>query len=172
MSGWHIRLARPDDAEAYSAVEEDAAGLLREDPSLAGIPVPPTEDAAHYRSLIRRGHCLTAYEGERVIGFAAAAPLRRELHLAELSVARSHQRIGVGATLLEALAIDGRNSGMRAITLNTYIDIPWNAPFYARHGFVELQDFEGRPHLAQSLEKAVALGLPRERRCAMIRFLS
>ena len=171
MSGWHIRLAQSEDAEGFHEVEEDAARLLLEEPSLDGIPVPPSESAHHYRRLIRKGHCLTAYEGERIVGFAAAAPIRRELHLAEISVARTHQRCGIGATLLEALAIDAANSGFRAITLNTYIDIPWNAPFYARHGFVELQDFDGRPHLAESLEKAVELGLPRERRCAMIRFL-
>ena len=171
MSGWHIRLARDDDAQAFHEVETDAAGLLQDEPSLAGIPVPPAESAEHYRRLIRRGHCLTAYEGERIVGFAAAAPIRRELHLAEISVARTHQQIGIGATLLEALAIDGRNAGFRAITLNTYIDVPWNAPFYASHGFVELHDLEGRPHLADSLEKAARLGLPRERRCAMIRFL-
>jgi len=67
--------------------------------------------------------------------------------------------------------LDARNSGFQAITLNTYRDIPWNAPFYARHGYVEVENFEGRPHLAQSLDSAVELGMPRERRCAMINFL-
>lgn len=171
MSDWHIRLARPEDAEGFHAVEEDAANLLRDEPSLQGVPVPPSQSADEYRKLIRRGHCLTAHEAERVVGFAAAAPVGRELHLHELSVARSHQRCGIGATLLEALAVDARNCGLRAITLSTYLDIPWNAPFYARHGFVELAELESRPHLAQSLETAVTLGLPRERRCAMIRFL-
>jgi GNAT superfamily N-acetyltransferase len=91
--------------------------------------------------------------------------------LNEISVAREHQGQGIGAGLLEALAVDARNSGFSAITLNTYRDIAWNAPFYARHSFVEVENFEGRPHLAQSLEAAVELGLPRDRRCAMIRFL-
>ncbi|MBX7497029.1 GNAT family N-acetyltransferase [Qipengyuania sp. 6B39] len=171
MSEWHIRLARPGDAEGFHAVEEDAANLLRDEPSLQGVSLPPSQSADAYRKLIRRGHCLTAHEAERVVGFAAAAPVGRELHLHELSVARSHQRCGIGATLLEALAVDARNCGLRAITLNTYLDIPWNAPFYARHGYVELEELDSRPHLAQSLEAAVARGLPRERRCVMIRFL-
>ena len=171
MSEFSIRLARPEDAEAYHRVEEDAATLLHEEPSLAGIPVPPSGTADHYRSVIAKGNCLSATVGDEVVGFAASGRVGRELHLHELSVARAHQGKCIGATLLRALAIDARNCGMRAITLNTYRDIPWNGPFYARHGFVEVENFEGREHLAESLEAAVALGLPRERRCAMIKFL-
>ncbi len=171
MSDWSLRLARAEDAGAFHTVEEDAADLLRQEPSLQGIPVPPSTSAADYHILIGKGHCLSATLNGQVIGFAAARPVGRELHLDEISVSRSHQGKGIGAALLEALAVDAGNSGFRAITLNTYRDIPWNAPFYARHGFVEVENFEGRPHLAESLEGAVALGMPRERRCAMIRFL-
>ena len=171
MSDWSLRLARADDGEAFHTVEIDAATLLRDDPALVGVPVPPANDADHYRALIRKGRCLTAIAKSQVIGFAAAGPVGRELHLQELSVARVFQRRGVGTTLLKALAVDGRNSGFRAITLNTYRDVPWNGPFYARHGFVELHDLTSRPHLVQSWEKAEAIGLPMERRCAMIRFL-
>ena len=171
MSDFAIRLARPEDAAGFHEVEEDAATLLREEPSLAGIPVPPSESAEHYRKLIAKGNCLTAVADDRLVGFAAAGRVGRELHLHELSVRRDSQQKGIGSTLLRALAIDARNCGMRAITLNTYRDIPWNAPFYARHGFVEVENFEGRTHLAESLEAAVAFGLPRDRRIAMIRFL-
>ena len=171
MSNFSIRLARPTDAEAFHAVEEDAAGLLREEPSLADIPVPPSTSADDYRASIKRGQCLTATIDDEVVGFAAAGRIGRELHLHELSVAREHQGKRIGSTLLRALKIDAVNSGVRAITLNTYRDIPWNAPFYAKHGFVEVENFEGRPHLAQSLDDAVALGMPRERRCAMICFI-
>ena len=111
---------------------------------------------------------MTPFKG----GFAAAARVGRELHLHELSVARAHQGKRIGATLLTALKIDAANSGLRAITLNTYRDIPWNGPFYSRHGFVEIENFEGRQHLVQSLDEAVAFGLPRDRRCAMIHFLN
>jgi GNAT superfamily N-acetyltransferase len=171
MSDFSIRLARPQDAAAFHRVEEDAATLLAQEPSLQGIPTPPSGTAEHYRKTIAAGNCLAATSGDDVIGFAAAGRVGRELHLHELSVMRAHQQRGIGATLLRALAIDARNCGMRAITLNTYRDIAWNGPFYARHGFVEVENFEGRDHLAQSLEAAEELGMPRERRCAMILFL-
>lgn len=171
MNNFSIRLARPEDARGFHEVEVDAATLLAEAASLEGVPIPPAESQRHYRKLIARGNCLSAVESDQLIGFAAAGRVGRELHLHELSVRRSAQGHGIGATLLRALTIDARNCGIRAITLNTFRDIPWNAPFYARHGFVEVENFEGRPHLVESLDAAAAFGLPRERRIAMILFL-
>lgn len=171
MSAYHIRLARPGDAEAFHLVEEDAAGLLREEPSLADTVIPPTASAADHARIIAKGRSLAAVHDDEVIGFAAIGTAGRELHLAELSVARAHQRCGVGSLLMRAMLIDARNSGYRAITLNTYRDIAWNAPFYARFGFVEVENFEGHPHLLESRRGAEAIGLPMDRRCAMICFL-
>ncbi|MXO63973.1 GNAT family N-acetyltransferase [Altererythrobacter oceanensis] len=131
----------------------------------------PGASPDNYRAMIRRGNCLSATVSDEVIGFAAAGRCGRELHLHELSVARAHQGKGIGATLLRALAIDARNCGLRAITLNTFRDIAWNAPFYARQGFVEIENFEGREHLRDSHDAAVDLGMPGDRRCAMIKFL-
>lgn len=171
MSDFSIRLARREDAAAFHAVENNAATLLAEEPSLEGIPIPPAGSVDHYEKLIAQRQCLSSLVADEVVGFAAAGRVGRGLHLHEISVARAHQRRGIGATLLRALSIDARNSGLRDITLNTYRDIPWNAPFYAQHGFVEVENFEGRKHLAQSLEAAAELGMPRDRRCAMILFL-
>ena len=171
MTEWSLRLARKSDAQAFHDVEEDAAGLLRSEPLLENIPIPPSTSAEHHAKTIAKGRSLTAAIGEQVIGFAAAAPVGRELHLNELSVLRAHQQRGIGATLLGALKIDARNSGFRAITLSTFREVPWNAPFYARHGFVEVVNLEEHPHLAESLAGAVELGIPAETRCAMIHFL-
>lgn len=155
---WSLRLARLDDAESFHRVEEDAAEILRAAPELAGVDIPPSQSAQDYARLIRRGHCLSAVAQEEVIGFAAAAPSGRELHLHELAVARSWQRKRIGATLLEALAIDARNSGFKAIALTTWRDIAWNAPFYAAHGFVEIANEDPEQTLAPD-------------RCAMVRLL-
>ena len=167
MSGaWSLRLARSEDAGAFHRVEEDAADLLRSAPELANTAIRPSRSEQDYARLIRRGHCLSAIAGDEIIGFAAAAPEGRELHLHELSVTRSWQRRRVGATLLAARAIDARNSGFRAITLSTFRDFAWNAPFYAAHGFVEVANGDGENDTG-----AVEHGAPDLPRCAMIRLL-
>ena len=173
MTGvWSLRLARSEDAGAFHRVEEDAADLLRSAPELANSTIPPSRSEQDYARLIRRGYCLSAIAGDEIIGFAAAAPQGRELHLHELSVARSWQRRRIGATLLEALAIDARNSGFRAITLTTWRDIAWNAPFYAAHGFVEVANNDGGAVEDGPVDdSAIEDGAPDLPRCAMVRLL-
>ena len=155
MSDFSIRLAQIDDAQAFHEVEEDAAQLLANEPSLEGVPVPPSRTPDEYRTMIGQRHCLTAASGGRVVGFAAARRIGKEVHLHELSVASAFQRKRIGATLLSALKIDCKNAGVRALTLLTYRDIPWNAPFYERHGFVVIEDLDAYPRLAQGHAAAV-----------------
>lgn len=171
MNHFSIRLARVEDARHLPAIELAAGQLFREIEGLAGVAgmhaIPEEKQAA----LIRRGHSLVAESQDRLVGFISTEPFRRELHIRELSVHPDMQRQGVGSVLLRALGIDARNSGFAALTLTTFADVPWNAPFYARHGFEMVADLDVHPRLKADIEQEVAHGLPRERRWAMIRFL-
>ena len=42
---------------------------------------------------------------------------------------------------------DANNRGLSAVTLTTFCDIPWNAPYYERLGFSELPEPEWGPQL-------------------------
>lgn len=171
MSDFSIRLARVEDARHLPAIELAAGRLFRDVAGLSGIAgthaIPEEKQAA----LIRKGHSLVAEADGRMVGFISTEPFRRELHIREFSVHPDVQRQGVGSVLLRALAIDAHNSGFAALTLTTFIDVAWNAPFYARHGFERIADLEAYPRLKADIEQEAAHGLPRERRCAMIRFL-
>ena len=171
MNDWRLRLARVDEASAFHEIETDAAAALAGQPILLNVPLPPPRTEDEYASLIAKRHCLTALIEDRPVGFAACMPVGRSLHIAELSVARAHQRRGVGAGLLRAVGIDALNGGFDALTLDTFREVALNAPFYARHGFVEVENFENWPHLRRSLDDAVARGMPADKRIAMVRFL-
>jgi hypothetical protein len=54
-----------------------------------------------------------------------------------------------------------------SVTLTTFRDIAWNAPFYARCGFAELADRDLNPRLAAIRVREAALGLDVANRCAM-----
>ena len=171
MSDFSIRLARAEDADALPAVELAAGKLFETAEGLASVAGMHAIPAGEQRRLIRKGHSLVAEADGRIVGFLSTEPFRRELHIREFSVHPDHQGQGIGAVLLRAVAIDARNSGFSAITLTTFADVPWNGPFYARHGFETVTDLDAHPRLNAAIEQEVQHGLPREGRIAMILFL-
>lgn len=171
MSDWSLRLARPEDADALPDIEMAAGALFRTLPDLAEIAGNHAIPPERHRQYIRKGHCLVAHLGERPIGFIATEPFRRELHVWEMSVHPDGQRKGIGAGLMRACMIDGRNAGFKAVTLTTFRDVAWNGPFYARLGFDEVTALDAHPRLAAELALEADNGMPADRRCAMIAFL-
>jgi GNAT superfamily N-acetyltransferase len=165
---WSLRLARPADAAAMPKIEHAAAIAFAD---IAGVDITRTRSEADFARLIRKGHCLVAYVGERMAGFIVTEPFSRELHIWEMDVLPEYQRRGIGAGLVRAALIDARNSGFRAVTLTTFRDLSWNAPFYARLGFEEVTALDAHLRLAGELALEADYGLPMERRCAMICFL-
>ncbi len=55
---------------------------------------------------------------------------------------------GLGATLIDNLATTARTEGRPGLTLTTFRDVPWNAPYYQRLGFVIVDPAEQGPELA------------------------
>lgn len=168
---WSLRLARARDAEALPAIERAAAGKFAEDADLGQIDFSETWPVPDLRRMIGKGHCLVAESGQSIVGFLVSEPFRRELHIWEMDVEPRLQGLGIGSGLVRACQIDARNCGFAALTLTTFRDVPWNAPFYKRLGFVEVSDLQASPRLAGQLEEEAADGLPAARRCAMIHFL-
>ena len=72
-------------------------------------------------------------------------------HLEQLSVHPDHARRGIGRALLRAGCAWATEQGYRELTLATYRDVPWNGPFYASEGFVEVGPVDDW-HLARGLE--------------------
>ncbi len=168
---WSLRLARPEDAELMPAIESAASALFMGDPELAGLDLDDPWEPPELRTMIRKGHCLVSHVGDRMAGFLVNEPFRTELHIWEMDVHPDFQGRGIGAGMLRACLVDARNTGFSAITLTTFRDLPWNAPFYARLGFEEVTALDAHPRLAGELALEADNGLPADRRCAMICFL-
>lgn len=105
-------------------------------------------------------------EGE-LIGFAAAQAYFDALHLWELAVRRDRQGGGAGRALIETVVAEARRLELRAVTLTTFRDIPWNGPLYARLGFHEVPPVQLNGRLTAVLMRERRLGLDAEARCAM-----
>ena len=104
-------------------------------------------------------------EGE-VVGYLAATISDDRLHIDEVDVLRAYQGRGLGRRLLQTAADHARGAGMKRLTLTTFRDVPWNAPFYASFGFREWAPEEAPASIRQSLTYEAAKGL--QNRCAMV----
>jgi len=108
-----------------------------------------------------------ATEADQPIGFASTEPFEDALHLWELAVRLDAQRRGAGRALVMAVAADARARRLPAVTLTTFRDISWNAPFYRRLGFAEVPWAEAGPRLAGLHDLEAERGLDVANRCAM-----
>lgn len=82
-----------------------------------------------------------------VAGFVAVMPLDDEAFVLQLSVRRANQGRGVGRKLMTGIEDWARGQGLSGMTLTTFRDVPWNAPFYASLGYSEIAADKSRPGL-------------------------
>lgn len=120
------------------------------------LPASPPGRAA---ALAARGFALVAIDADdRPLGFAHVLEFDARFHLEQLSVDPDAQGRGIGAALLAAAEDGVRARGASVVTLRTFADVPWNAPFYRRHGYV---DADLPVAMTGLLEAEVRLGLLR-----------
>ena len=135
-------------------------------PELAWVADEPLADPSSFLPLIAAGTVWVAEDSDDgVIGELRSEVFGDVLHIHELAVAKDSQRHGLGRRLIDVAAQAARSRGLKAITLTTFRHVAWNAPFYARYGFVELSDAQSDARLTQILRAEEGRGLPN--RCAM-----
>jgi len=139
-----VRLARPSDLRHLAAVEESGVAMFRDhlgDAVLDAVPALTATPPSGSERDLAPGFLLVAEQDGEVVGFAHVTTYAVQddvAHLEQLSVRPEHGRRGTGTRLVEAAAEEARWAGYAALVLCTYRDLPWNAPFYARAGFVEV----------------------------------
>jgi predicted N-acetyltransferase YhbS len=71
----------------------------------------------------------------------------------------SHTRQGLGRRLLETAVLWAEQQSLSAVTLTTFADVPWNAPYYQRLGFQTLAESELTEGLQRIVKHEAARGL-------------
>lgn len=161
-----IRLARPEDAALLPAIERSAGALFRAAPGLEWIADDAVMSETEHLRLIARGTSWVAQASEQLCGFLCGERFDDALHVWELAVDAGHQRMGLGLRLVQAACRHARAAGLSAVTLTTFRDLAWNAPWYARMGFREERPLPGS-RLHAVLQAEAGHGLPAHRRVAM-----
>jgi GNAT superfamily N-acetyltransferase len=115
---------------------ELAAGRLLVGRGLPESALAAGSDAAALQSAQRAGLLWVAFSPDaRPVGFARVGRLAGAAHLEEIDVHPAHGRRGIGTALVETVCRWAYAEGLSAVTLTTFRDVPWNAPFYSRLGF-------------------------------------
>lgn len=120
---------------------------------------------------IRARRAWVVEDDRAVAGYLLADVVDRCAHVEQVTVHPRHARRRLGAALLDHLADRARTCGLRAVTLTTYRDVPWNGPYDESVGFRWLADHEITPGLAALRAREVARGLDRWPRGGMRRDL-
>jgi len=166
-----IRKARLDDLPVLADIERDADQLFLQTDMPEIGEAEPTDPAALAR-LVDDGAFWVAELDGAPVGFLAAGTRSGQYVILQVSVARSGQGRGVGARLMQTALDHGRATGAPDVVLTTFRDIPWNAPWYARFGFMEIPEDERSDAVRDMQAHEAAHGLDMSRRCALRAVLS
>jgi len=93
---------------------------------------------------------------DRPAAYLLAAVVDGALHVEQVSVAPAQARRGIGAALVDHLAAVAAAEGRPALTLTTFRDVPWNAPYYRRLGFAVVERGDQGPELRALVAREAA----------------
>lgn len=162
-----IRAATLEDARFLPEIERSSGEAFRAVPDLAWIADDAVMSAEQHAPLIEAGGVWVAVKDSRIVGFISVETLPEAMHIWQMAVLRAEQGHGLGRALLNMVIETACSRRAPAVTLTTFRDVVWNAPFYAQSGFRIVEPAALCERLRGVLAAEVAHGLPGERRCAM-----
>jgi len=155
-----IRRPRADELPCLQVVEV-GAGACFADVGMVEIARddPPSLDLLDER--LGAGRLLVV--GDPAAAYVMWSVVDDAVHVDQVSVHPDHARRGIGRRLLERVQ---EATGV-ALTLTTFRDVPWNAPYYARLGFEVVDASAWGPELTAVVRHEATLGLDRWPRVVM-----
>lgn len=144
-----IRAAMPGDLPLLPDIEKQAARQFKQTRhrEFADWPLASADI-----DLEREWVWVVADFDNAPVGFAIVRGYGKSLHIQEIDIHPAHARRGLGAMLIEHIAGIARDHDAEAITLTTFSDVPWNAPYYERLGF-RLLDNDALPQHLQTIRE-------------------
>lgn len=129
--------------------------------------VGPVREEWEHRKGIDEGAALIADCDGDPAGFILLWPVDGHGHIVELSVAMAFQKRGIGRALIAAAEDRARGAGFTAITLTTFRDVSWNAPWYRALGYREFEPGSHDAELAAIIADEAAHGFHARPRVVM-----
>jgi len=162
-----LRPATPADSPTIQEIERQAGRQFVE----VGMPEIADDDPPSAATLAvhaAAGRSWVALDGTGTpIGYVLVDAVDGSAHVEQVSVRPDRQGAGVGRALIDHVRSWAQAAGMRAVTLTTFRDVPWNAPLYEHLGFRALAEPEIGPELRAVRDAETAHGLDPDLRVCM-----
>ncbi len=144
-----MRIRRPgrDELEVLRSIERDPARAFDAIgmPEIAADEPLPLEVLEAFQAA---GRAWVAVDGQDFpLAYLLSDVIDACAHIEQVSVRATSARRGLGAELIEHLAALARDEGRPALTLTTFREVPWNAAYYRRLGFVVVEPADQGPQL-------------------------
>ncbi|MEC5406101.1 GNAT family N-acetyltransferase [Paraburkholderia sp. MPAMCS5] len=170
--GITFRFADLQDAETIRTIEFEAS-LRFMSVGMAGIAdAPPMNLALVERKIAAQEIVLALDVDGMCAGFVMFEPQPARIYIQELDVLTSHAGRRIGAALIGQVEQLARSRERMQLTLSTYREVPWNAPYYRRLGFREIAGTELDAALIARRDAHIARGLDESKRVFMRRDLA
>ncbi|WCM22434.1 GNAT family N-acetyltransferase [Paraburkholderia bryophila] len=171
-----FRFAAPSDANAIRAIEFEA-GQRFASVGLTGIADAPPMDIERVENKIAAREIIVAVDADADadatrVGFVMFEPQPTRIYIQELDVLTSHAGCRIGAALIEQVAQHALDRQLTQLILSTYREVPWNAPYYRRLGFRDIEPADLDAHLIERRDAHIARGLDESKRVFMRRDLA
>ncbi len=149
---------------------ERRAGEVFRTVGMAQIADDEPVTAADFAPFLRTDGAWVALDDhDQVIGYLLVEQLDEAAHIEQVTVHPAAARHGIGAGLIDRAGAWAAGRGLGSLTLTTFSEVGWNAPYYLRLGFTIIEPAEQGPALARRVADEAAGGLARWPRVAMRR---
>ncbi len=167
--GTTIRPARPADAPLLQEIEQ-AAGEQFRPIGMAAVADDDLPSIPALQGYVERGAAWVATGPDDVpLAYLLLDDVDGATHIEQVSVHPSAAGRGIGRALIETAVEQARARGHARVTLTTFADVPWNAPYYRRLGFDVVPPADQGPDLRRIRAHEAETGLDRWPRVAMAR---
>jgi GNAT superfamily N-acetyltransferase len=110
--------------------------------------------------------------GDTCVGFVMFEPQPTRIYIQELDVLTTYAGRRIGAALIGQVEQLARERQLTQLVLSTYREVPWNAPYYRRLGFADIDLSELDAALVARRNAHIARGLDESKRVFMRRDLA
>ena len=167
-----IRLGRADELEHLRNIEVQAGAIFAEH-GMREIAEDEPFSVEVLTSYCSDGRLWVATdENDRPVGYIIVDAFDQSAHIEQVSVDPDFAGKRIGHALIDKSIEWAIGRGYTAMTLTTFQDVPWNAPYYQRLGFEVLPERDWSDDLVRIRSEEATHGLDRWPRVCMHKALA